>query len=112
MRACLTGLILLVLFSLAPRIVAADAEDVAVRQVQTPAPPPAPEPFRIPPQTPPRQADRPAAPTPCVHYTMRLIPASPNVDPKFVIPRRDNGTKLSGRIVTPPPDCRPESSRR
>jgi hypothetical protein len=36
---------------------------------------------------------------------MKLIPADPSIDPKFVIPRNDDATKYTIRIV-PPPACR------
>ena len=39
---------------------------------------------------------------------MRIIPADPRVDPKFIIPHRDTGTKYTMREVQSPPQpqCR------
>ena len=125
MRASLPALLFLAIAAIDETARAADTEDVAL-QAEAPQPPNL---FRLPqdlfkpsqppqPQAPPAlpdrwqrrapqlQAPRAVGPVPCVHYTMRIIPADPNVDPKFVKPAPDNGTTYSGHRITPPPACR------
>ena len=88
------------------------APNDVVLQGQTPAPQPSqpPQPD-APPPTPrifPRNPATPPFPLPsrqtpaagsCVHYTMKLIPANPSIDPKFARPVPDTGIRYSGREV-------------
>lgn len=48
-----------------------------------------------------------AAPASCVKYTMKIVPANPGIDPKFILPAPDAGVNHSMRKVTPPPGCQP-----
>ena len=120
MRASLPALLFLAIAAIDETTRAAETEDVAPAQAPAPQPPnlfrlpqdlftpPQPLPPQTPPALPdwsqrrPTQLQRRGGVAYCGH--IRVIPANPNIDPKFIIPRRlpDAPVTPQRRPVAPP----------
>jgi hypothetical protein len=124
MRARLTPVVLLALGTFGTSVRAVGPEDVAPLQAQTPAPespvPAAPQPapetqqpqFELFPQPRERRPlflpiPRVGQPQVCRTFPMKTITADPAIDPKFLRPVPDGGTKYSMREFTPPRESLP-----
>jgi hypothetical protein len=118
MRTRVAATILAGFTSLMGAAKAMDNDVLAQGQAPGPTlPPPAPpDLFRLPPDlfTPPqprtepvrpaRPLQRQGAPSVCAH--IRVIPADPTVDPKFILPAPPTGRAVGGRNLPPPmPAC-------
>jgi len=124
MRVQLTGLVLLALASAPAAQEQGSAPPAAPAQPEAPAQPAEKSPFdlfkrqqpliqpndlRVFPPNAVRayQTDERPSPPPAHCFTMRIVPADPSIDPKFVRPIPETDIKYSGRVIPlPGPACR------
>jgi hypothetical protein len=116
MRGAVIGGVVVALTLAANLVQAAGNDETSVLQVQLSPLPSQPlpiDPAQPAPRLPP-PGQRPWAlalrvpQVPCVDYAMRIVPANPGIDPKFILPAPETpGVHHTMRKVTPPPRCTP-----